>query len=83
MRHPDAKKIRFAQLVGSTLRAKRQEAGISVRVAAAHTGQSPGTLTKVEDGQQTCTLFALAALAELYDCSLDELCPVMVDEAAE
>lgn len=80
--YPDAERIRLYAAVGATLRAKRKEAGMSVPSLAASIGVSASTLINYENGTTPPTLHALYRATMAFDCTLDDLVPVLVDGAA-
>lgn len=81
MRHPEAHKTRLYAAVGRELTSHREAAGLSIEALAKRTGISRSQLFKVEDGAP-CPLHMLVALADVYDCTIDELVPVLVDARA-
>jgi transcriptional regulator with XRE-family HTH domain len=59
--------------LGARLRAARRSADLSLAEAAADTGISVSTLSRLENGGRRATLEQLLPLADRYDVSLDEL----------
>lgn len=80
--YPSAEKIRLYATVGAAIRAKRKEAGLSIRKCAEAIGVSTSTLDNYESGTTPPTLLALHRLTMTLDCSADDLMPVVVDGAA-
>lgn len=81
MKHPDGKRIRLYGAVARCLQGKREAAGLTLQALAERTGVTKAMLSKIEDGQ-ACPLHVLVTLADVYDCSLDELVPVLTDVRA-
>lgn len=75
-RHPEADRVRLHATVGRTIRLKRAAAGISLRMLAPLVGVSTNYLDKIEEGQSPCPLHVLVRLADVFDCTLDDLVPV-------
>lgn len=82
MKYPDGNRIRLYASVAAALRARRDEEGFTLRELEAEIGVSHSTLAKIEEGTTACPLHVLVALADIYDCTLDDLVPVIADEAA-
>lgn len=93
-RFPTARRVDAARQqqmldVGRRVREEREAAGLTQAQLARATGSmSPGTLSKVEQGDATLSLFQASRIAEVVDCTIDALCPVTVmddneEEAAE
>lgn len=59
--------------VGPRLRALRRERGTSLADAAAATGISVSTLSRLESGQRKATLELLLPLARVYQVALDQI----------
>ncbi|NUP51659.1 MAG: helix-turn-helix domain-containing protein [Catenulispora sp.] len=59
--------------LGERLRAARRAKHLTLADAAAETGISVSTLSRLENGGRRATLELLLPLADLYDASLDEL----------
>jgi transcriptional regulator with XRE-family HTH domain len=59
--------------LGGRLRAARREKHLTLAEAAAATGISVSTLSRLENGGRRATLELLVPLADLYGVSLDEL----------
>lgn len=59
--------------VGERLRALRRAAGRTLVDLAADTGISKSTLSRLESGERRLTVDQLAALADVYGVSLDDL----------
>lgn len=77
-RYADGKKIALYAAIGRECRARRERAGIGLRSLADRIGVSHGTICKLEDGT-TVPVALLVALAEEWDCTLDDLVPVTAD----
>ena len=60
--------------LGARLSELRKKSGLSQRQAAEKLGISPAPLSAYELGKKLPPLETLAAMAELYDVSLDYLC---------
>lgn len=78
MRHTDGKRLALYTSVGETIAAMREKAGLTRARVAAELHVGSNTLDKVEQGITPCPLHVLVGLADLFDCSLDELVPVTV-----
>lgn len=76
MKHPDGKRIRFNAIVGDTIRAAREDAGLSRAELETKIGLSTSALSNIEQGVTPCPLFTLARIAHELDLSLDALVPV-------
>lgn len=76
-------KDRFNALVGRCVREARLAAAMSQVVLADHIGVSASMLQNIETGAIACPLFAARNIAEVVDCTLDDLCPVTIDEPEE
>jgi transcriptional regulator with XRE-family HTH domain len=63
----------LAAEIGAHLRSARRAAALTLAEAAAATGISVSTLSRLENGGRRATLEQLLPLAERYDVSLDEL----------
>lgn len=74
-RYGDGKKIALYAAIGRECKARRERAGIGLRTFADRLGVSHGSMGKLEDGQ-TVPVALLVAIAEEWDCTLDELVPV-------
>ena len=82
MKHPDAWKVRLYALVGQRMRERREAAGISVRALADELGVSSGSIAKFEAGETPITLAVLYKATEVFDCTADDLMPVMTEDLA-
>ena len=60
-------------ILGETLRARREELGLSLRAAAERAGISPAHLSEVERGRKEPSLPKLAALAHALDTTPGEV----------
>lgn len=74
-RYGDGKKIALLAAIGSTCRAQREALGVSQRELARRLGVSDGAINKLEDGT-IVPIWLVIALAEEWDCTLDDLVPV-------
>lgn len=83
MRHPEAAKTAFNEMVGRCVRTHRNAAALSQARLADAIGVSQSTMQHIESGAIPCPLFALRNIAEVVDCTLDDLCPVTIDEREE
>jgi transcriptional regulator with XRE-family HTH domain len=63
----------LAAAIGTRLRAARKARPLTLAEAAAATGISVSTLSRLETGGRRATLEQLLPLADLYEVSLDEL----------
>lgn len=63
----------LAAAIGTRLRAARRARPLTLAEAAAATGISVSTLSRLETGGRRATLEQLLPLADLYEVSLDEL----------
>ncbi len=70
----------FNVAVGNAVRTMREQAGMNRRALCDASGVSASTLTNIENGAMACPMFVASAFAEALDCTLDDLCPVMVEE---
>jgi transcriptional regulator with XRE-family HTH domain len=61
------------ELVGPRLRRVREERGLTLTAAAARTGISKSTLSRLENGQRRPSLELLLPLAQTYRVPLDDL----------
>lgn len=82
MKYPDGNRIRLYACVAEVLKKRREEEGFTLRDLEEEIGVSHSTLAKIEEGTTACPLHVLVALAYVYDCTLDDLVPVIPDEAA-
>jgi transcriptional regulator with XRE-family HTH domain len=80
-KYPGGRKIRLHALIGAAIRAKREAAGETQASLAAAIGCGKSALDKSESGAGAA-VWMLAAIAEHYDCTIDELVPVDVERAA-
>ena len=81
MKLPDGNKIRLQVAIGAEVQRYRSEVGISRQRLADAIGVSDSTLSKIEDGQQAPSVFVLQKIAHELDASLDDLVPVLINEA--
>jgi transcriptional regulator with XRE-family HTH domain len=80
-RHPDGDRLRLYRSVAREIQSHREAAGLSVPVVAKRIGVSTTQLSKIEEGI-ACPLHVLVALADVFDCTLDDLVPVLVEARA-
>ncbi len=84
MRRPnEAHKSVFNEQVGRAVRDMRIGAALTIAKLADAIGMSTAMLTNVEHGATALPLFAARNIAEVVDCTLDDLVPVTIDEAEE
>ena len=83
MRSDAIAKSAFDSMVGSCVRTHRLAAGMTIARLARESGVSEALLQKVETGATPCPFFLARNIAELVDCTLDDLAPVMLDEVDE
>ena len=67
------KKPTTIEVVGSRLRSRRQELGLTVFAVAVTSGVSTTTITRLEAGRQAPTIDRLEAIAKSVEMSLGEL----------
>lgn len=79
---PHAVKAREAETLGALLTAKRVGAGLFLRQLAEKLGVAEMTVHKWEVGRSIPSLYMLVDLANLYDCTLDELVGRVNDDNA-
>lgn len=82
MSRVDGNRIRLYAAVAETVRAKRLAGKLTQERLAAMIGVSKGQFAKIEEGLTSCPLHVVVALADAFDCTIDELVPVLTDEAA-
>lgn len=70
-------------MVGRCVREYRVGAAMSQASLADHIGISASMLMHVETGVIPCPLFVARNIAEVVDCTLDDLVPVTIDEPEE
>src|SRR5271154_5783551 len=79
----------LSQRVGTTLRRKRKEAGLTLAEAAERVGISASQLSRMERAEQPITVLELMTFATLYRCSVtdyfltDDVQPVKVTRRSE
>jgi transcriptional regulator with XRE-family HTH domain len=78
----DGNRIRLYSAVAESIRAKRLAGKLTQEKLASIIGVSKGQLAKIEEGGTSCPLHVVVALADAFDCTLDDLVPVLTDEAA-
>ncbi len=76
---------RLYDAVGRTICEMRVAAGMTQVDLARQVGMASGTLHRIEEGVIPCPLHHLVAMADVFDCSLDAIVPILTDakEAAE
>jgi transcriptional regulator with XRE-family HTH domain len=62
------------QTIGEIIRAKRKERGWTQTELAEKSGYSLNTICRCERNERNSSLLFACDLADLFDCSLDELC---------
>lgn len=77
MSRVDGNRIRLYASIAETVRAKRVGGKITQEALAKAAGMSKGQYAKLEEGITSCPVHVLVAIAEVLDCSLDELVPVL------
>jgi transcriptional regulator with XRE-family HTH domain len=82
LRYPDGKKIRLYTRIGECVREMRRAHGVSVARLASTIDVSVSTLQKIETASLPPPVWVLAAIADVFDCTLDELVPVIADDEA-
>lgn len=75
-RYPDGKKIALYAAIGKRVHERRKSSGLSLRALAERIGATDSSIDKLEKGE-TPSLWLLTRLAEEFDCSLDDLVPVL------
>lgn len=60
--------------IGQIIREKRKERGWTLELLAGKIGRNFSTLAAWERDEQTPSIFMLWDLADIFNCSLDELC---------
>lgn len=73
----------FNVAVGRSVRALRDAAGMSQRELCEAARVSAPMLVNIENGAIALPLFAASSIAEALDCTLDDICPVMISEPQE
>lgn len=79
---PDARKIRLQAAVGREIAKRRIAAGFTMDAFAKAIEVTNSTLYKIENGECSCTVFALTLAADALDCLVDELIPILTDSEA-
>jgi DNA-binding Xre family transcriptional regulator len=79
-RYPDGKKIRLYRAIGDRVRemAKRQD--LTLAELARRIGMSSDALRHISEGM-SCPAHVLVAIAEELDCTVDDLIPVLTEDA--
>lgn len=78
LRHPDAKKVALNAAIGQQVRERRKAAKLTQDALSARIGIRDSTLHHIEDGDG-CPVHTLVALADVFDCTLDDLVPVLTE----
>jgi DNA-binding XRE family transcriptional regulator len=82
-RHSEVQKSAFNEMVGLNVRRFRHALGASQARLSDDVGVSQSMLQNIETGTIACPLFVARNIAEVVDCTLDDLVPVTIDESAE
>lgn len=82
MSRVDGNRIRLYAAIGEAVRAKRVGGKFTLEALSRATGLGKSQLSKVEEGVTSCPAHVLVAIANAFDCTLDDLVPVLADEAA-
>jgi transcriptional regulator with XRE-family HTH domain len=82
VKHPEAWKTRLYFLSGQRLRERREGAGMSVRELAEQICVTRTSIEKFESGETPITFAALYKATEVFDCTADDLMPVMTEDLA-
>ena len=82
-RRYDRARLRFYEAVGEQLRTRREATGKTRAATALLVGLTTTHLERIEAGLSDCPLHIVARLAEEWDCTIDDLAPVLVDEKEE
>jgi transcriptional regulator with XRE-family HTH domain len=77
----DGNRIRLYAAIGETVRAKRVGGKFTLEALSRATKISKSQLAKVEEGLTSCPAHVLVALADAFDCTLDDLVPVLTVES--
>lgn len=81
MKYPDGKKLRLHAAIGRELRGLREKSSLSLAALAKRSGIACSQLSKIEEGQ-ACPVHVLVTLADVYDVSLDDMVPVLIEARA-
>lgn len=81
-RYPDGNRIRLYAAIGAQLKRRREELGLTMRAMAETIGTTHGAVSNFEDGALAQPIHILVAYAEAFDCSLDAIVPVLIDQRA-
>jgi ribosome-binding protein aMBF1 (putative translation factor) len=73
-------KVRFYKSVGSEIRRRRMDAGMSQRELSAAIDGSESAVMNIESGRTMPSFWVANQIAFALDCSLDDLAPVLLDE---
>lgn len=71
--------MRLYRAVGKQISLRRAEWEYSRAALEALAGMRSGSLAHIEAGDTACPLHTLAQLAEVFDCTLDDLVPVLTE----
>lgn len=71
----DPRKIHFDARIGALLKQRRLDCKKTISQVANEAGIAKGTLAALEDGRGG-SFYVFALLAEVYDCTLDDLAPI-------
>lgn len=84
MRRPtDYAKSQFNALVGRSVRDARHAADMSIAKLSDAVGVSTSMLANIESGATPLPLWTARNIADVVDCTIDDLAPVTIDEPAE
>lgn len=78
-KHPEMVKTRLYAAVANEVRTRRESAQMTQADLAKALGTSHATINKLESGDQAPALHVLVSLADHFDCTLDDLVPVLTD----
>ncbi len=81
--HDAVAKSAFDAMVGRSVREFRLAVPMTLSRLAHEIGVSEAMLQKIETGATPCPFFVARNIAEVVDCTLDDLAPVMLDELEE
>lgn len=77
-RYSDGRRVALYAAIGNAIRKHREEAGLTVREVAVTIGVHPSTLSGYEGGY-SIPLHSIVSLADVFDCTLDDLVPVLAE----
>lgn len=79
-RSNDVAKSAFNVEVGHRVREARHSTGRSIARFSEDIGISPSMLQNIEQGDIACPFFTARNIAEIVDCTLDDLAPVTLED---